>query len=50
MGKSPRIQESFAWDPEKTTLRLGVNYVGFLDDLMIFDRVLAAKEILQLGR
>lgn len=50
MGNSPQVKEKFAWDPAKTTLRLGVNYVGLMDDLMIFSRVLSAAEISQIGR
>jgi len=50
IGAAPSIAEPFAWDPAKTTLRLGVNYVGFLDDLMIFNRPLSPAEIKALGR
>jgi hypothetical protein len=50
IGAAPAITEPFAWDPAKTTLRLGVNYVGFLDDLMIFNRPLSPAEIKSLSR
>ena len=50
IGAAPAITEPFAWDPAQTTLRLGVNYVGLLDDLMIFNRPLSPAEIKALGR
>lgn len=45
MGTTPRIAEIFDWDLEKSTIRLGVNYVGLLDDVAIFNRHLDAHEI-----
>jgi hypothetical protein len=50
IGKSPRIRESFGWDAAKSTLRLGVSYLGWMDELMVFDRVLSETEIRQLGK
>ncbi len=41
---SPRPQ-TFTWDPEKVLVMLGLNYVGYLDELAIFDRALSAAEI-----
>jgi hypothetical protein len=38
----------FAWDLERTAIMLGLDYVGDLDELMIFDRALTEAEIRQL--
>lgn len=35
----------FSWDLKKTAIMLGIEYIGDLDELMIFDRVLSAAEI-----
>ena len=45
IGNSPALSEPFAWDPQRTTLRLGINYTGLFDDLMVFNRALSASEI-----
>ena len=50
MGTTPAIAEPFAWDPALSALRLGVNYVGLIDDVMVFSRALSAEEIQKLGR
>lgn len=50
IGDSPALSEPFAWDPQKTTLRLGINYTGLFDDLMVFNRPLSAAEIRALSR
>ncbi|MBM3798382.1 MAG: LamG domain-containing protein [Acidobacteria bacterium] len=39
------IGEAFEWDPAKGAIRLGVAYVGLMDDVMIFDRVITAAEV-----
>ncbi len=44
-GASPKIAEHFEWDMAKGAIRLGVNYVGLMDDVAIFRRALAAREI-----
>ncbi len=41
---SPRNQ-MFTWQLEKAAIMLGLNYVGGMDDLAIFDRALTAAEI-----
>jgi hypothetical protein len=41
---APR-QQSFTWDPEQNTIALGLNYIGLLDELSIFNRALGADEI-----
>ena len=40
-----RIPESFTWDYPSAKIFLGLNYVGLMDDLAIFDRSLAAHEV-----
>ena len=35
----------FTWDPTKAAIMLGLDYIGDLDELMIFDRALSAEEI-----
>ena len=41
---SPR-QQTFTWDPQQTVIALGLNYVGTIDELSVFDRVLSEAEI-----
>jgi hypothetical protein len=43
IGQSPTIPESFSW--EGATLRLGVNYTGYFDDLAVYSRPLSELEI-----
>lgn len=45
VGEATGIAETFEWDPAKGAIRLGVAYVGLMDDVMIFDRVLTPAEI-----
>lgn len=44
---SPRLQ-TFTWDPARSVIMLGVGYVGFMDDLALFDRALTPEEIAHL--
>jgi len=37
--------QDYTWDLDKTEVRLGVRYVGGLDELSCFDRALTAEEI-----
>lgn len=41
---SPR-QQTFTWDPQNTLIALGLSYIGLLDELAIFNRVLNEEEI-----
>jgi hypothetical protein len=41
---SPRRQ-TFTWDPAETVIALGLNYIGLLDELSIFNRALSDDEI-----
>lgn len=44
---SPRTQ-TFSWDPASVLIQLGVGYVGKFDDLSIFNRPLAPREVMTL--
>ena len=44
-GQTENIQEPFEWDISKGAIRLGVNYVGFLDEVAVFNRPLTGEEI-----
>lgn len=44
------IAEPFAWDLSKGAVRLGVNYVGLMDDVAIYSRPLTAAEVAGLSR
>ena len=44
-GTTPEVAEPFGWDFTTASIRLGVNYIGMMDDLAIFDRPLTAEEI-----
>ena len=41
---SPR-QQTFTWDPRQTLIALGLNYVGMIDEIATFDRVLTPAEV-----
>ena len=38
-------QQTFTWEPEKVAIALGLNYIGRLDELSLFDRLLSADEV-----
>jgi hypothetical protein len=38
-------RQTFTWDPEEALIALGLNYVGLLDELSIFNRALSDEEI-----
>lgn len=46
---SPRVQ-TFTWDPSKTSMMLGLSYIGLWDELSVFNRALAAEEVALLNR
>jgi hypothetical protein len=41
---SPR-QQTFTWDPQTTLIALGLSYIGLIDEISIFNRVLNDDEI-----
>lgn len=38
-------KQRFTWEAEKAVIMLGINYVGWMDDLTIFNRALDQREI-----
>jgi hypothetical protein len=44
------IREPFEWDPAKLAIRLGLAYVGLMDEVAAFDRALSEAEIASLYR
>jgi hypothetical protein len=48
-GNSSPIKEMFDWSMANTTIRLGVNYVGLLDDVALFRRALTDGEVAELA-
>lgn len=40
-----RRSQTHTWDPAKAAIQMGLNYVGRVDDLAVFDRALGAAEI-----
>jgi hypothetical protein len=44
------IREPFEWDPARVAIRLGVNYVGLMDDVAVFDRALSEGDVAALYR
>ena len=47
-GKIAARTQTFTWDPTQAAIMLGLNYVGMMDDLALFDRALTDAEIAQL--
>ena len=39
---------TFGWDPAQVLLVLGASYVGYMDDLAVFNRALTEAEVKQL--
>ena len=47
-GRTEEISEPFEWDLSRSAVRLGVNYVGFYDEVALFNRPLSEEEIVAL--
>jgi hypothetical protein len=47
---TPVIREAFVWDHARSAIRLGVNYVGLMDEIMIFRRALSERDIATINR
>jgi hypothetical protein len=45
MGSATKIAEPFEWDPGRAAIRLGVNYTGLMDEVMLFDKALGEAEV-----
>ena len=40
-----KMKEPFSWELDKAKIFLGLNYVGLMDEVALFDRALQAKEV-----
>ena len=49
-GAAPPIAEPFQWDMSRAALRLGVNYVGLMDEVAVYRRPLRAREIERMAK
>ena len=47
-GRIENWDLTFGWDPAQVAFVLGASYVGYMDDLTVFDRALSDAEIQQL--
>jgi hypothetical protein len=50
MGELKGQEQMFTWDVDRTVIMLGINFVGWMDDLSAFDRALTAEDIQALMR
>ena len=44
-GELSGRQQTFTWDPASVAIMLGLSYIGMIDEIAIFDRVLTDDEI-----
>jgi hypothetical protein len=44
-GTIAERQQRFTWETAKPLVMLGLSYIGFMDDLALFNRALADKEV-----
>lgn len=49
-GTQQNIKEPFSWELERATIRMGINYVGLMDELSIFNQALSDEDIQVLYR
>lgn len=49
-GELAGRQQTFTWDPDQTKIALGLNYIGLMDDVAVFNRVLSGAEVRALHR
>ena len=45
---SRSVQEKFSWNPQQLSIMLGIQYIGGMDELAVFDKALTAEEVVQL--
>jgi len=45
---TPR-EQTFTWDPTKTSIMVGVGYIGLFDELSLFNRALTTEEVAALN-
>ena len=44
-GELPPRLQTFTWDPERSTIAMGLSYVGLFDELSVFERALSDAEV-----
>ncbi len=44
-GSKDRVVDPFNWELDKANIYLGINYIGLMDDLAIFNRPLSVEEV-----
>ncbi|WP_282161548.1 LamG-like jellyroll fold domain-containing protein [Ulvibacterium marinum] len=44
-GTRPDISDSFTWELNRSNIYLGLSYIGFMDDLSLYNRALTENEI-----
>lgn len=44
-GKLSNIEQTIRWNPGFSAIWLGYNYIGYMDELAIFNRILSADEV-----
>lgn len=44
-GEMNGRRQVLSWSPKKATIRLGINYIGLMDDVAMFSRSLSAEEV-----
>jgi hypothetical protein len=49
-GRITGRTQTFTWNPERSAMLLGLNYIGLFDELACFDRALTPEEVLELHR
>lgn len=49
-GAIEGLKDSFTWDEEKAKIFLGLNYIGLMDELAVFDQKLSPAAITKLNR
>jgi hypothetical protein len=48
VGAISERTQTFTWVQDRVALMLGLSYVGFMDELMVFDRALSANDVQQI--
>lgn len=48
-GEFSGWQNDFNWEPEKSALTLGLYYIGYMDDVAVFNRALTDEEVARIN-
>jgi hypothetical protein len=49
-GSLDTVKDPFTWDESKSNIVLGINYIGLMDELAVFDRALNQDEVAEIYR